>query len=733
MAGSGARWDGWGKGLLVRRTRLGAAVRSFRGRHPFALPAATLVAGAATTWALAVLMKPWTVVFYSDRGHFDALKGLFLGLGCALVGATALVFTIILFAMQVNVGRMPTPLFTRFANDKRLLTVFIATLMLSIGVAALSLSNLPDFSHWLIAAALWATAVTVAGFIFAYKRAISLTNPASQMQHLVKATNANLRRWGKLADASVDLLGAAPEDTTFDPRRLAFFTLNKGWDQEAKGLCEQILSYGSRLSEVGDHESFRLMLRGVIAVHTSYVRARGPSFINSNPLFEVAEARDPFLLSTLEHLRLIATGAAKRGDEQTCMTCFQVHTGLFAVYVAIAYSGRGDHKYHANLISSYLQSQVEATARHRMPDVSMEGARQIGSIGKRFILTALDSEGAQPAKKLANLAALGVIDESHYPLTQVAFQQLAEMTYVALASERPRGDYIFSTIRDSAFSSASLFIQMTNEASPLSNTHRVYLAPYFSTSDAGALLQLITQASNALTSGQLEGKEGQFIAGLAKWSDGLNRALKDLLLQTLSKPSSITFDLIHWPRMAASVLLETSASEHCTKHDRAALTANARAIVAVYTWIPTDAETVRTVAAYQLTELLFELAGEAKAFDADDVAESALSTLLRWSFSAGRHQLGRETLDHGLLLLAAHATYHDEPEAQLVDRLNAALGREADYSVEIRARAAHELRREAAKHRGADYALSVSERVLAEVDHPSLSRRLGLLADALTN
>lgn len=408
-SGSSARLERLKKRLRVGRARLEAATRSLKVRHPSATTAASLLAAAATTWAMAALMQPWTVGFYSDRGNFDALKGLFLGLGCALVGATALVFTLILFAMQVNVGRMPTPLFSRFANDKLLLAIFIATLTLSVGVATLSLSNLPNLSHWLIAASVWATAMTVAGFILAYKRAISLTNPASQMQNVVKASHANLRRWGELADASVDQIGAAPEEGTFDPRRLAFFALNQGWDQEAKGLCEQIVSYGSRLSEVGDHESFRLMLRGVIAVHASYVRARGASFINSNPLFEVAEARDPFLLSTLEHLRLTATGAAKRGDEQTCMMCFQAHTDLFTVYAQIAYSGTGDHKYHANLISGYLQSQVEAAARHRMPDVSMEGSRQIGSIAKRFIAQGLDSEGAESAKKLAHLVGLGKV------------------------------------------------------------------------------------------------------------------------------------------------------------------------------------------------------------------------------------------------------------------------------------------------------------------------------------
>src|SRR3981189_316078 len=58
---------------------------------------------------------------FASEGRLQELRSLFLTLGGALLGATAIVSSLVLFSMQVNVERMPHGLFRRLSADRRLL------------------------------------------------------------------------------------------------------------------------------------------------------------------------------------------------------------------------------------------------------------------------------------------------------------------------------------------------------------------------------------------------------------------------------------------------------------------------------------------------------------------------------------------------------------------------------------------------------------------------------------
>ena len=86
---------------------------------------------------LAVLILLVAVIFYVSpplqaalEPHFtteDAVHGLqrlLLNVGTALIGVAAIVTSLVLFAMQVNIERMPHGLFRRLSTDRRLLGAF---------------------------------------------------------------------------------------------------------------------------------------------------------------------------------------------------------------------------------------------------------------------------------------------------------------------------------------------------------------------------------------------------------------------------------------------------------------------------------------------------------------------------------------------------------------------------------------------------------------------------------
>ena len=67
---------------------------------------------------------------FSTPDGFSGLQSFFATLGGALIGAAAIAFSLIMFAMQVNVERMPHGLFRKFSSDWKLLGAFAGSFAL---------------------------------------------------------------------------------------------------------------------------------------------------------------------------------------------------------------------------------------------------------------------------------------------------------------------------------------------------------------------------------------------------------------------------------------------------------------------------------------------------------------------------------------------------------------------------------------------------------------------------
>jgi len=63
------------------------------------------------SWLIAPNLHEVSDVYFENEKHIEVLRTLFLTIGGALIGATAIAFSLIMFAMQVNIERMPFGLF----------------------------------------------------------------------------------------------------------------------------------------------------------------------------------------------------------------------------------------------------------------------------------------------------------------------------------------------------------------------------------------------------------------------------------------------------------------------------------------------------------------------------------------------------------------------------------------------------------------------------------------------
>jgi hypothetical protein len=165
---------------------------------------------------------------YFNAERFAVMRNLFATTGGALIGATAIGFSVVMIAVQLNFARIPQDLFRKLSSDVRLLGAFAATFLLAIGVAGLSLVPDATWSVTSLIGGVWATLLILILFFYGYRRALALINPRVQLGLIVAEARADLSRWTRRAQRMAPLLEEqtqGPEQMAHDLPRLAFFKL----------------------------------------------------------------------------------------------------------------------------------------------------------------------------------------------------------------------------------------------------------------------------------------------------------------------------------------------------------------------------------------------------------------------------------------------------------------------------------------------------------------------------
>jgi hypothetical protein len=198
---------------------------------------ATLAAFIIVGFVLAHVFQT-AVEAYFNPERFTLLRNLLATTGGALVGATAIGFSVVMIAVQLNFARMPHGLFRKLSSDFRLLGTFAATFLLAIGVSALSL--VPDASWSALASigATWATLLILILFFYGYQRALDLINPVVQLRLIVATAQKDLRQWARRSQRMAPLLNVPAADeanhdrhSKHDLARMAFFRANPHMDK----------------------------------------------------------------------------------------------------------------------------------------------------------------------------------------------------------------------------------------------------------------------------------------------------------------------------------------------------------------------------------------------------------------------------------------------------------------------------------------------------------------------
>lgn len=636
---------------------------------------------------------------YATVQAIEGLRNLILNTGSALIGAAAIVTSLVLFAMQVNIERMPHGLFRRLSGDPKLLGAFALAFLLAIGVA--SLSTFVDHARitHVVLAASWAVVFILISFMYAYRRALGLINPLQQLAILIHDTRKELRTWARRANRARPLLESvesesatsSPIDSTRDLARTTFFQINNRWTDGTKRAIRHSMSFARRYAEQGDYEVSGAALNAVVRINAEYIESKGRTFYANNPFVENPLSSDNVFNDTLEHLRQNAQSGIARRDEQQIEQTLQAMAALVQVYLSIDYSSPYATKSHAQLATGYLVGAVQAVVPHDMADVLLEGQRLMGQSARYVLAHGDPNDIAVLSEKIALIACTGCAKEDYRPVTMEGMRQLANLTFDLLRSKNHDIHFAAGEIRRDVALVAKLFLKVPD--TPLSSSHSTFLGPFYSSTSMDSLKVQLTAMVNALAEARPDNADAQWvIRNIERWADGLYQTEKELLLVAIQAKSHFAFDMIHWITGVAEILLAVSNAPACDRRSQEELQRHARWLIATLTWVPDDKESVTFVENLQMTETLFEAAIGARNRDCDEIAKEIGTSLLSWTFKAGRYETGWGTLERGLCGLAALTLMAgDEQVSEFRTALATHLSRELGPTQEIRNRAAREI------------------------------------------
>lgn len=677
---------------------------------------------------------------FATEAQLALLRSLFLTLGGALIGAAAIVSSLVLFAMQVNIERMPHGLFRRLSADRRLLSAFTATFLLAVAITGLSLVQEPKRVGVVVFAAFWGTAIILGLFFYGYRRALILVNPVRQLGMVVGRTRRELRAWARRAKRAAPLLsdGSRPPQSSpcspqHDLTRAAYFQINRGWTDGAQQSVRYAVSFARRYAEQGDYEVSAVAMNAITGINGAYVETKGKTFFAYQIMFDNPLTSDGFINDTLEHLRQTARIGVARGDEQQIEQTLRAMAELVRVYLAIDYASPHASKTHAHLAAGYLTGEVERIVPHNMPDVLMEGVRLMGQCAD-MLLAAEGPQGITTiVQKIGIISCAGVAREDYRPVTSTGVEQLARLSFDLLRTKLREVQFAAQDIRGSMKLIAKLFIALPD--APLMSVHSTYLAPYYSATSAQGLTLRLSQLVNEVVGAPADDVNArQVIDNFGEWADGMYQTEKDLLLHAIEKRSQFTFDMIHWITAVTTMLIAVSNAAACDRLRQQELRKHAARLIAVLSWVPDDEETVKFVENFQMTETLFKAAVDAHRRDCPVLADDIGKMLLSWTFKAGRYQTGWPILERSVYGLVTLALLADDTVAET--RLKAEIGARMTAGglpdKGLRDHAALEIRGRAASLYQSGSWSSAIEHAMAQADHEKLQPLLEEIADLIS-
>jgi hypothetical protein len=579
--------------------------------------------------------------------------------GGALVGATAIAFSVVVFSVQINVERTPFGLFQSISRDWRLIVTFVATVTMSIICAALSIFADPGRLALVTVLALWSALCVPLLIVYAYTRALALINPLHQLSVLYTKTTRHLSAWSKRADRLrpwivKDMLVPHDASIKFDWPRFHFLSGHSRWVDLPCISISQAFSYSRTYARTGDSEVVDAALRTIVGINSAYIKSKGRTFHSHNPLVNSDLSSDRLIQHTLELFRQNISGAVQRKDETEITQLLGTLCMLVGAYSKIQYPRPEDPSHHAMLAAEYLVQEVTNMLPNVSTDAMMRGAQFAGAVSRAFFHSTNSQALHSVVSSLLTIARYGVAVPHHGPATVAAIEQITNMSALLLRVTTQDAADALSLVTKQIFEFAKLVFKTPDQG--LTTPHAQHLAPYFG---GGQMLDTqtfdvkLTEVVNFVRQADKDDAGAQaVISNLADWSDELPSWVRDLLSAATVAGTRFTAPIVFWLIHVATALYGASTATAGDEDDKEKLKERAAWVMSAINFIPHDKRTVELIDHVDLPTQLFQMAGTLRAIGLNEEVVWISKIIRGWLLGAIQH-ISAHKLADGLFGLVA--------------------------------------------------------------------------------
>ncbi|MDD2906912.1 MAG: hypothetical protein PHH41_07595 [Sulfurimonas sp.] len=551
----------------------------------------------------AIVIINTNIIYIPDSDTLKSLQAIFLSVGSALIGSTAIIFSIILFTLQVNNERVPHDIFIKLSRDKKLFAAFIFTLILSISIATFSLLS-AKYALYTIQFAILFLVFILSGFIYSYTRALKLISPIYQLETIVKNANDDLFSWSKKYEKNKNNLS-----------KYDFFLNNPYWADNAKQDIVYCNAYAKKLIEKNDYVTSEKALKSIVEINTTYIKVKNQAFVRRRPFPDPLLSNDKFIEDTLEEIRQNIGDGLSRNDERFITNNFEILKDLH-----FCYSGKDN-----GLASFYLIEGVKNSISHNIPDVLLAGIRGLTQVAQKQIIDGGSQTISGMIKIIADLVCYGIIDKKLEPISKDGLHSLAIITIKLLESKENNTSFITKEMNQFLYKIGETEIKF------LDSSYFYFENTYYSMFSN----ELINFTNNLMNENFDDINQQNFIKiieNIEKWSDSIRWENRELFKLALEHNSNFVHQLIDFISNVSRSLMALSTLEIVDKTLSLKLQDNAQGLISIFSLIREDENTINLLEMVYFTDTIFKLAVDSHKYGLTDITHEVRKILLSVGF-----------------------------------------------------------------------------------------------------
>ena len=606
-----------------------------------------------SSFRLVAYFQKFLVIYFPDKMAMGGLRSLISNLGISMIGASAIISSLVLFSTQVNVQRLPHGMFVRASSDAKLMGSFVLAFILSINIALGSLVYSRDQIGLEAIITFWSLIGIFSLFLYSYRRALFLINPINQITAMYDKVEKEFNCWARRASQFEQWTPSIKKEeqvdskfgTTHNIKRIIFFKQNSHWTDVAKKALSHSMFLANRAVESGEYEIMMAALNALCWINHAYIIAKGKTFFANEPFFDNPLTTDSLIDESLEYLRKFGKSGIARSDEEQIRQAMGALAALSDIYLKIDYSKDHAAKTHSNLASSYLTNLLEDTSQRNLPDILMHGIRLIGKIGHNSIAIHSVDHISQLSDSITKVACAGMLREKSNPVTLESVNQLSNLTFDLLRSTKSDVHYPIKKVLEN-IKFISLFALNLPSAG---DTPAFVLGPFYSSTSLTSLRTFLTQLANSLITKSAKGNDAaKIIQNIEYWADNLIEVNDQIFDTCVQSNSSFTIHMIQWITGIFEFLVFITNSPSCHPSSRQELRSIAVRMIRKLICFPDDQSIFIQLENAFLTTHLFDVAHVAIRNQCFEEATQIRDLLLSWTVRASKFGDPRGIVRNGL-------------------------------------------------------------------------------------